>query len=162
MAKVYTGKVVIPANQFDGYLEAMQVQEEARAPFRESLEQLNQDFAGFLAAKYSKKTVRKHTNIVELFIHFICGYTDVETIEEITKGMVNSHFRKWYKRKVWDSSTESDLRVVLNKFFQFLATEKGISNEAALNTLNRSTPISNLAIASTSGNKNSGSNRCWQ
>ncbi|MGR3280559.1 site-specific integrase, partial [Acaryochloris marina NIES-2412] len=65
MAKVYTGKVVIPANQMDQYLEAMQTAEEARAPFRQSLEQLNRDFAGFLAQKYSKKTVRKHTNIVE-------------------------------------------------------------------------------------------------
>lgn len=135
MAKVYTGKVVIPANQFDEYLEAMQAAEEARAPFRQSLEQLNRDFAGFLAAKYSKKTVRKHTNIIELFIHFICGYTDVETIEDISKGMVNSHFRKWYKRKVWDSSTESDLRVALKKFFQFLTTEKGITNEKVLNAL---------------------------
>ena len=135
MAKVYTGKVVIPVNQMDEYIEAMQAAEEARAPFRESLEQLNRDFASFLAAKYSKKTVRKHTNIVELFIHFICGYTDVEAIEDITKGMVNSHFRKWYKRKVWDSSTESDLRVALKKFFQFLATEKGITNEKALNAL---------------------------
>jgi hypothetical protein len=25
--------------------------------------------------------------------------------------MVNSKFRSWYKRKVWDSATESDLRV---------------------------------------------------
>ena len=135
MAKVYTGKVVIPANQMDEYLQAMQEAEEARAPFRESLEQLNQEFGVFLASKYAKKTVRKHTSIVELFIHFICGYTDVEQIENITKGMVNSHFRKWYKRKVWDSSTESDLRVALKKFFQFLATEKGITNQTALNAL---------------------------
>lgn len=135
MAKVYTGKVVIPANQMDEYLEAMQAAEEARAPFRESLEHLNRDFAGFLAQKYSKKTVRKHTNIIELFIHFICGYTDVEAIEDITKGMVNSHFRKWYKRKVWDSAIESDLRVALKKFFQFLATEKGTTNEKVLAAL---------------------------
>jgi site-specific recombinase XerD len=113
----------------------MQEAEEARAPFRESLEQLNKEFGTFLAAKYAQKTVRKHTSIVELFIHFICGYTDVEAVEEITKGMVNSHFRKWYKRKVWDSSTESDLRVALKKFFQFLSTEKGITNQAALSAL---------------------------
>lgn len=135
MAKVYTGKVVIPADQMEEYLQAMQEAEEARAPFRDSLEQLNQEFGIFLASKYAKKTVRKHTSIVELFIHFICGYTDVEQIEDITKGMVNSHFRKWYKRKVWDSSTESDLRVALKKFFQFLATEKGITNQTALKAL---------------------------
>ncbi len=135
MARVYTGKVVIPGDQMEEYLQAMQAAEEARAPFQKSLEKLNQEFGAFLAAKYAKKTVRKHTSIVELFIIFICDYTDVEAIEEITKGMVNSHFRKWYKRKVWDSSTESDLRVALKKFFQFLVTEKGITNEAALKAL---------------------------
>lgn len=135
MARVFTGKVAIPGDQMGEYLQAMQDAEEARAPFQKSLEKLNREFGKFLAAKYAKKTVRKHTSIVELFIIFICDYTDVEAIEEITKGMVNSHFRKWYKRKVWDSSTESDLRVALKKFFQFLSTEKGITNEAALKAL---------------------------
>jgi len=135
MAKVYTGKVVIPGDKMEEYLQAMQAAEEARAPFQKSLEKLNQEFGTFLAAKYAMKTVRKHTSIVELFIIFICEYTDVETIEEITKGMVNSHFRKWYKRKVWDSSTESDLRVALKKFFQFLSTEKGTTNQGALKAL---------------------------
>ena len=135
MAGVFTGKVVIPAGQFDKYLAAVEQAEKARAPFRESLEKLNQEFGEFLALKYVAKTVRKHTNVVELFIHFICGYTDVETIEEITKGMVNSHFRSWYKRKVMDSATESDLRVALKKFFQFLSTEKGITNQKVLDAL---------------------------
>ena len=136
MAKVFTGKVAIPGNKINEFIQAMQEAEEARAPFREGLEKLNQEFAVFLAAKYVKKTVRKHTGIVELFIHFICGYTDVESIEQITKGMVNSQFRSWYKKKVWDSTSESDLRVALKKFFQFLATEKGIINQKALDALN--------------------------
>lgn len=135
MAKVFTGKVVIPGNQIDQYFQALQQAEAARAPFRESLEQLNQEFAEFLATKYVPKTVRKHTGIVDLFIHFICGYTDVETIEDITKGMVNSHFRSWYKRKIMDSATESDLRVALKKFFQFLASEKGIVHQKVLDAL---------------------------
>ncbi len=126
MAKVFTGKVVIPVDKMAEYFEALKQAEAARAPFRESLEQLNQEFAEFLATKYVAKTVRKHAGIVDLFIHFICGYTDVEKIEDITKGMVNSHFRSWYKRKVMDSATESDLRVALRKFFQFLATEKAL------------------------------------
>jgi site-specific recombinase XerD len=99
------------------------------------LEQLNEAFGEFLATKYVKKTVRKHTGIVDLFIHFICGYTDVEGIDEITKGMVNSHFRSWYRRKVIDSATERDLRVALRKFFQFLAAEKGIVNQKVLDAL---------------------------
>lgn len=135
MAKVFTGKVLIPGEQMDKYFEAMAEAEAAREPFRNSLESLNEDFAEYLRTKYTKKTVRKHTTIVDTFIHFICRQTDVESLEEITKGMVNSHFRKWYKRKVWDSATENDLRVALRKFFQFLATEKGMVNQKALDAL---------------------------
>ena len=135
MTEVFTGKVVIPKAQLDKYFQAMAEAEAAREPFRESLESLNQDFADYLSTKYGKKTVRKHTSIVEMFIHFLCRQTDVKALEEITKGMVNSHFRKWYKRKVWDSATDNDLRVALRKFFQFLATEKGIVNQKALDAL---------------------------
>jgi site-specific recombinase XerD len=135
MAKVFTGRVVIPGDKIDEYFAALEKAEEARAPFKRSLERLNQEFADFLDTKYVAKTVRKHTGIVDLFIDFICRYTDVETIEDITKGMVNSQFRSWYKRKVWDSATESDLRVALKKFFQFLAAEKGIVNQKALDAL---------------------------
>jgi site-specific recombinase XerD len=135
MAKVFTGRVIIPGNKLDEYIKAMQSAEAARAPFREGLEQLNQEFTDSLATKYVAKTVRKHTGIVDLFIHFICGYTDVEEIGDITKGMVNSHFRSWYKRKVLASTSEGDLRVALKKFFQFLATEKGIVNQKVLDAL---------------------------
>lgn len=135
MAQVFTGKVVIPGDKIDEYFQALQQAEAARAPFRQFLEQLNQEFAEFLAVKYVPKTVRKHTGIVELFIHFICGYTDIEKIEDITKGMVNSHFRSWYKRKVMDSATESDLRVALRKFFQFLAIKKGLTYQKVLDAL---------------------------
>ncbi len=135
MAKVFTGKVVIPGDQIDQYFQALEQAEADRAPFRQSLEALNQEFAEYLATKYVAKTVRKHTNIVDLFIHFICGYTDVEKIADITKGMVNSHFRSWYRRKVMASTTESDLRVALRKFFQFLSTQKGISHQKVLDAL---------------------------
>ncbi len=135
MAKVFTGRVVIPGDKIEEYFKALEAAEQARAPFREHLESLNQEFADYLATKYVPKTVRKHASIVSLFIDFICGYTDVQDIDEITKGMVNSHFRSWYKRKVWDSATETDLKVALRKFFQFLATEKGITNQKALDSL---------------------------
>ena len=86
MAKVSTGKIIIPGDQIDNYLEAMAEAEAAREPFRTSLKGLNQEFADYLDQKYVKKTVRKHANIVNMFIEFICRQTDVETIEEITKG----------------------------------------------------------------------------
>ena len=46
-----------------------------------------------------------------------------------------SHFRSWYKWKVMESATESDLRVALRKFFQFLATEKGMIHQKVLDAL---------------------------
>jgi site-specific recombinase XerD len=135
MAKVFTGRVVIPGDKIGDYFAALEAAEAERAPFKRSLEKLNQEFADFLAAKYVPKTVRKHTGIVDMFIEFICRQTDVEKIEDITKGIVNSQFRSWYKRKVWDSATETDLRVALKKFFQFLATEKGIVHQKVLDAL---------------------------
>jgi site-specific recombinase XerD len=135
MPKVFTGKVVIKGDQLDDYLQALDAAQKAREPFRQYLNALNAEFASYLAAKYVSKTVRKHTGIVDMFIEFICRHTDVEQIEEITRGMVNSHFRSWYKKKVWDSATDNDLKVALRKFFQFLATEKGITLQKALDAL---------------------------
>ncbi len=98
MPQVYTSKVVIQGEQIDAYFEALQEAEGLRAPFRSRLNGLNTEFGNYLATKYSKRTVAKHTSIVELFIDFVCDYTDVLAIEEITKGMVNSQFRRWYKK----------------------------------------------------------------
>ena len=135
MPQVYTGNVVIPGDQIDTYLEALQEAETAHAPFRSKLKGLNTEFGNHLATKYSKRTVAKHTGIVALFIDFLCDYTDVTAIEEITKGMVNSQFRSWYKRKVWDPTGPDELRVALKKFFQFLDQHKGIRNEKVLAAL---------------------------
>ena len=135
MAHVQTGKIVIPGDQIDDYLEALQEAEAARVPFRSKLKGLNTEFGHHLATKYSKRTVAKHTGIVELFIDFLCDYTDVMAIEDVTKGMVNSEFRRWYKRKVWDSTGPDELRVALKKFFQFLHQQKGLRNEKVLAAL---------------------------
>ena len=135
MAKVYTGKVMIPGDKLDEYFQILKEAEEKREPFRKYLINLNQEFEEYLSIKLSKRTIRKHTSIVDLFIDFICKQTDVECIEEITKGMVNTHFKKWWKRKVWDSTTPDELRVALKKFFRFLASQKNIVNEKALKGL---------------------------
>jgi site-specific recombinase XerD len=68
-------------------------------------------------------------------VDFICRQTDVEKIEDITRGMVNTHFKNWWRRKVWDSTTPDQLRVALRKFFVFLAENKGIVNEKVLKAL---------------------------
>lgn len=135
MAKVYTGSVSIPGDKIEDYLKLMKAAEEERAPFRQHLVELHDEFYDYLSGKYTERTARKHAGVVEMFIEFICRYTDVQDISEITRGMVNTHFRKWWKRKVWDSSTPDDLRVALKKFFAFLGSEKEIVNEKALKAL---------------------------
>jgi len=135
MPEVYTGKVLIPGDQIDAYLAAMQAAEEARAPFRELLEELNGEFGASLDKKYSRKTVRKHTSIVDLFIIFLTEYTDVERLEDVTRGMVNSHFRRWYQRKVLDRMDPDEIRIALRKFFVFLDQERDIHNPKALEAL---------------------------
>ena len=134
MAQVFTGKVAIPGDKIEEYLKAMEEAEKAREPFRRYLTDLNREFADYLSKKYTRRTASKHSGIVEIFIEFVCRHTDVEKIEDITKGIANSYFRNWYKKKVWDSSTESDLRVAIKKFFQFLATEKEIENRKVLDS----------------------------
>jgi site-specific recombinase XerD len=133
MPRVVTGKVAIPGDRIEAYLAALA--EETRRPFRQSLEELRAEFEQHLAAKYSRKTVRTHAQIVALFVDFLCDYTDVEAIEAISRGMANSAIRQWYRRKVLDAASADDLRVALKKFFQFLATEKEIRNPKVLASL---------------------------
>jgi len=135
--EVYTGKVLIPGDQIDDYFAVLKDAEEARAPFRQSVEDLNVAFAvaASLDKKYSRKTVRKHTSIVDLFIIFLTDYTDVERLEDVTRGMVNSHFRRWYRGKVLDRMDPDEIRVALRKFFVFLDQERGIHNPKALEAL---------------------------
>ncbi len=132
MPQVFTGKVMIPGDKIDEYFKLMEQAEKEREPFRQYLNKLSDEFDDYLSMKYGIKTVRKHSGIISMFIEFICRYTDVQNIEDITRGMVNTHFKKWYKRKVWDSATPDDIRVALKKFFQFLEQEKGIKNMKVL------------------------------
>ncbi len=135
MPDVYTGKVLIPGDQIDAYLAALKAAEETRAPFRVLLENLNEEFGVSLEKKYSRRTVLKHTGIVNLFIIFLCDYTDVERLEDVTRGMVNSHFRRWYRSKVLDRMDPDEIRVALRTFLGFLDQEKGIHNPTALEAL---------------------------
>ncbi len=135
MPEVYTGKVLIPGDQIDAYLAALKEAEEARAPFRQSVEDLNVAFAASLDKKYSRRTVLKHTSVVDLFIIFLSDYTDVERLEDVTRGMVNSHFRRWYRGKVLDRMDADETRVALRKFFQFLDQERDIHNPKVLEAL---------------------------
>ncbi len=135
MPEVYTGKVLIPGDQIDAYLAALKAAEEVRAPFHHSLDEINAAFAASLEKKYSRRTVVKHSGIVDLFIIFLCDYTDVERLEDVTRGMVNGHFRRWYRSKVLDRMDPDEIRVALRKFFGFLDEQKGIHNPTALEAL---------------------------
>lgn len=136
MAKVFTGKVTVPGDQIPQYLEALEEAEREIEPFKQQLAALNGEFKGYLLRKYSENTARKHHSVIDLFIDFLCWHTDVRSIEEITRGMANSYFRRWYKSKAWYSS-ESELKTAVKKFFVFLHQEKGITNEAVLKSLKR-------------------------
>jgi hypothetical protein len=77
-----------------------------------------------------KGLVRK---IVDLFLEFLAKQTDVESLEEVTKGMAGSYFDRWYKNKVWGCSSDTHSRKLsLEKFFSFLASQKGIFNQTVL------------------------------
>ncbi len=135
MAKVFKGRVVIPGNMMDEFFKAMAEAEKAIEPFRKYLQSLNAEFEAHLAKKLGKRTVRKHTSIVDLFIEFLCRQTDVEKIADIDKAIAGKHFQQWYRRKVLDSTSPDEIRVALKKFFTFLAEEKGIENKKVLESL---------------------------
>ena len=136
MARVFRGKIAIPGDQMEAYFEALGQFETAKEPLRTQLERCARDFTQALARQYTPKTIRKHAQILTLFIDFVCWDTDVRRIDEITRGIANSHFRQWYQRKVGDR-TESELKTTIKKFFHFLAEAKGIGNEAVLKSFQR-------------------------
>jgi site-specific recombinase XerD len=136
MARVFRGKIAIPGDQMEAYFQALEQFEHDKQPLRTQLEHCAHDFAQTLARQYTPRTVRKHEQILALFIDFVCWDTDVRCMEEITRGIANSHFRQWYQRKVGDQ-TESELKATIKKFFHFLAEAKGIRNEAVLKSFQR-------------------------
>ncbi|MFH1641912.1 MAG: DUF6398 domain-containing protein [Nanoarchaeota archaeon] len=133
MPNVFTGKVAIPGDKIDKYLKIMEQAEKDREPFVNSLNKLNEEFGDYLDEKsLSGRTISKHCGIIDLFIDFLARYTDIEKIDDVTKGMANTHFKNWYRRKVWDSTTPDEITTAIKKFFTFLAENKGIVNEKVL------------------------------
>jgi hypothetical protein len=100
MARVFRGKIGIPGDRMEAYFKALGQLETAKQPLRTQLERCAHDFTQALARQYTPKAILKHTQILTLFIDFVCWDTDVRRIDEITRGIANSHFRQWYQRKV--------------------------------------------------------------
>jgi Phage integrase, N-terminal SAM-like domain len=132
--KSINGKHGTSRNQ-DEELAAMAARCDECILFRREFTRLRGDFCRALARRYSPSTVRRHHNILEVFLDYLCDETSVTNLEQITKGMVNSGFRRWYHHKVWDRISDTELRTTLKKFFYFLAQKKGIKSVRALEAL---------------------------
>ncbi len=103
---------------------------------RNYLEYLQSKFKEHLSRNLSSRTVNKQVAIVGLLIDFLCSDCDLKKMDDITVGMANSYFRKWYLSKVGDA-TESELKTAVKKFFLFLNDEVGVGNEKVLNSFKR-------------------------
>jgi hypothetical protein len=103
---------------------------------RNYLEYLQSKFKEHLSRNLSSRTVNKQVAIVGLLIDYLCFDCDLKKMDDITVGMANSYFRKWYLSKVGDV-TESELKTAIKKFFLFLDDEMGVRNEKVLNSFKR-------------------------
>ena len=103
---------------------------------RNYLEHLQSKFKEYLSRNLSSRTINKQVAIISLLIDFLCFDCNLKKMDDITVGMANSYFRKWYLSKV-GNATESELKAAIKKFFLFLNDEMGISNEKVLNSFKR-------------------------
>lgn len=112
----------------------MEEAEKERAPFVEMTKRALGEFIEYLENEkgLSRATVRRHTAVIETFNEFLARQTDVRDYTEVTRGIANTHFKTWYKRKVWGGPTLDQLPNSIRKFFEFLAEKKGIRNERVL------------------------------
>jgi len=131
MTKVRAGNVEFES--IDDYLAAMQAWEEHRAPFKAQAEALADEFIKDLRRQgLSERTIRKHGQNIEIFIVYLTQYTDADDFATVRRGVVNTEFFRWYRRKVLDRIDQASLKSTTKKFFKFLAERKGICNEKVL------------------------------
>ena len=131
MTKVRAGNVEFES--IDDYLAAMEAWEEHRAPFRAQAEAWADEFIKDLRRQgLSERTIRKHGQNIEIFIVYLTQYTDADDFVTVRKGVVNTEFFRWYRRKVLDRIDQASLKSTTKKFFKFLAERKGIYNAKVL------------------------------
>jgi site-specific recombinase XerD len=131
MTKVLAGDVEFES--IDEYVAALKAWEDARAPFQAQAEALADEFIEYLWEQgLSKRTVNKHQMNIEMFIVYLTQYTDADDLATVRKGMANTEFIQWYRRKVLNRCDPASLKSTTKKFFKFLAEEKGIYNEKVL------------------------------
>ena len=134
MPRVFTGKVVIPGDKIDEYLEMLEKAEEERRPFVEKCEAILEEFHDYLVNEkgLSERTASDHCFVISMFNEFLAWQTDVWDYSEVTKGIANTYFKQWYKRKVLGSPPIERIPVSIRKFFLFLKEKKGIHNKKVL------------------------------
>ena len=131
MTKVYAGNVEFES--IEDYLTAMEAWEQHRAPFKVEAETLADEFIDYLGEQgLSKRTIRKHGQNIEIFIVYLTQYTDADDLATVRKGVVNTEFFRWYRRKVLNRLDQASLKSTTKKFFKFLAERKDIYNEKVL------------------------------
>lgn len=131
MPKVIAGDFEFES--IDDYVAALKAWEDHRAPFKEQAEALAAEFIDHLReGGLSRRTINKHGMNIEMFIVYLTQYTDADDLATVRKGMVNTEFFQWYRRKVMNRCDPTSLQSTTKKFFKFLAEEKGIHNEKVL------------------------------
>jgi len=134
MPKVFTGKVVIPGDKIEEYLEMLKMAEEERKPFVEKCEAILDEFYDYLVDEksLSERTANSHYQVIHVFNEFLAHQTEVGDYSEVTKGIANTYFKQWYKRKVWGGPSIERIPISIEKFFLFLKEKKGIHNKKVL------------------------------
>jgi site-specific recombinase XerD len=129
-------KVIAGDHEFENlgdYLAALKAWEEHREPFKDQAEALAAEFVDHLHTQgLSQRTINKHQMNIDIFIVYLTQYTDADDFATVRKGMVNTEFFQWYRRKVLNRCDPASLQSTTKKFFKFLAEEKGIYNEKVL------------------------------
>jgi site-specific recombinase XerD len=116
----------------------MEPWERHRAPFKAQAEALAEEFIAHLYDQgLSERTIRKHGQNIDIFIVYLTQYTDADDFAAVRKGVVNTNFFRWYRRKVLNRLDQASLKSTTKKFFKFLAKQKGIYNERVLGKTKR-------------------------
>ncbi|MBI5001517.1 MAG: hypothetical protein HZB92_08365 [Euryarchaeota archaeon] len=108
--------------------------EEERKPFVEKCEAILDEFYDYLVDEksLSERTANSHYQVIHIFNEFLARQTDVGDYSEVTKGIANTYFKQWYRRKVWGGPNIDRISITLKKFFLFLKEKKGIHNKKVL------------------------------
>ena len=86
-----------------------------------------------LRTGHHPRVAKFRCGIVQIFIDYLYWETGVDTVEAITRGMANSKFWSYWKRKVIGATTtRGDVREALLWFLVFLRDVKGIENPKAI------------------------------